>query len=150
MNEIYDLTRKIDDTVELIKQNKISEIEKNKFIEFLKEIVSRKDFSSYCCVCFFRDIMTKELYDFLLQELKESVFCNVPLSIEIMKIITIGDFPEYYVFLDEVKNNESLSKDFLLFINKTLDLHNGRTTNLSFPLLNRRDAQSEHIDIVWN
>ena len=75
MNEIYDLEEKIDDTVELIKQN---------------------------------------------------------------------------LFLDEVKNNESLNKDFLLFINKTLDLHNGRTTNLSFPLLNRRDAQSEHIDIVWN
>ena len=47
--------------------------------------------------------MTDEMFDFLLEELKKDVLINEPLSIEIMKIITCNNFPEYYSFLDFAK-----------------------------------------------
>ena len=49
--------------------------------------------------------MTDEMFDFLLEELKKDVLINEPLSIEIMKIITCNNFPEYYSFLDFAKDN---------------------------------------------
>lgn len=49
--------------------------------------------------------MTDEKFDFLLEELKKDVLINEPLSIEIMKIITCNNFPEYYSFLDFAKDN---------------------------------------------
>lgn len=149
LSDLDELLEKVDDTVQLIKQDKISEKDKSDFIKVFEEIINRKDFFSYNSVCFLRDIMTKELYSFLLQEFKESVFCNVPLAVEIMKIITIGDFPDYYTYLEEIKDNELLSSNFTSFIHKVLDFHNGVTTNLSFPILNRKNAQTEKIEIIW-
>ena len=69
------------------------------------QIIRRSDFRSYSCVNLLRDIMTDEMFDFLLEELKKDVLINEPLSIEIMKIITCNNFPEYYSFLDFAKDN---------------------------------------------
>lgn len=51
----------------------------------MKKIIRRSDFRSYSCVNLLRDIMTDEMFDFLLEELKKDVLINEPLSIEIMK-----------------------------------------------------------------
>ena len=115
----------------------------------MKKIIRRSDFRSYSCVNLLRDIMTDEMFDFLLEELKKDVLINEPLSIEIMKIITCNNFPEYYSFLDFAKDNMLISFNFRKFIISILDFNQGKLKCLSFPNLNRKSRDSTEIEIDW-
>ena len=148
-SEIYDLTEEIYNITELISQEKIDESAKNDFFIVIKKIIQRCDFTSCRCICLLRDIMTVELYDFLLEELKKDIFISEAVSLEIMKIITVDNFPEYYSFLSNIENNSNISVEFRNFIHKILQLENGDITSLRFPILMQKSADSQEITIDW-
>lgn len=148
--EIYELTEEVYNITELISQKKMDEAAKNDFLVVIKKIIQRCDFSSLRCVCLLRDIMTVELYDFLFDELKKDIFISETISIEIMKIITVDNFPEYYAFLETVKNNSNISLEFRNFIHKILQFEKGEVYTLGFPLLNQKSADSQEITIDWS
>ena len=83
--EVDDLVESVYNITELFENNKIEENGKKNFYSVMKKIIRRSDFRSYSCVNLLRDIMTDEMFDFLLEELKKDVLINEPLSIEIMK-----------------------------------------------------------------
>ena len=83
--EVDDLVESVYNITELIENNKIEENGRKNFYSIMKKIIRRSDFRSYSCVNLLRDIMTDEMFDFLLEELKKDVLINEPLSIEIMK-----------------------------------------------------------------
>lgn len=147
--KIDDLVETVFNVAELIKNDEIEEIDKKNFYSIMKEIIRRSDFRSYSCVNLLRDIMIDEMFDFLLEELKKNVSTNEPLSIEIMKIITCDDFPEYYSFLGTAKDNMLISSNLRKFISSVFDFGQGKTKYLSFPNLNRRSRDSTEIDIDW-
>lgn len=134
LKETDDLSMIVYDITELIEKNQLDEAGKAQFFAVIKKIIQRGDLTSYCCVNLLRDIMTDEMYDFLLEELKKDIFKNVPLSLEIMKIIDIDDFPEYLDFLESIKDSTSISCDFRNFINIVLDFHHGIIGSFGFPI----------------
>lgn len=148
--EVDDLVESVYNITELIENNKIEENGRKNFYSIMKKIIRRSDFRSYSCVNLLRDIMTDEMFDFLLEELKKDVLINEPLSIEIMKIITCNNFPEYYSFLDFAKDNMLISFNFRKFIISVLDFNQGKLKCLSFPNLNRKSRDSTEIEIDWN
>ena len=148
--ETDDLIESVYDITESISWNKIENADKMQFFSVMKRIIQRGDFTSYSCVNLLRDIMTDEMYDFMLTELRKDIFKNEPLSIEIMKIITCDNFPEYYAFLNAVKDNISISLNFRKFINIILDFENGKIKYFSFPNLNRKSYDSTDIEIDWS
>lgn len=144
-----DLVETVYKITELIENDKIAENEKKNFYSVMKKIIRRSDFRSYSCVNLLRDIMIDEMFDFLLEELKKNVLTNEPLSIEIMKIITCDNFPEYYSFLDSAKDNMLISYNFRKLIFSVLDFNQGKLKCLSFPNLNRKSRDSTEIEIDW-
>ena len=148
--EVDDLVESVYNITELIENNKIEENGRKNFYSVMKKIIRRSDFRSYSCVNLIRDIMTDEMFDFLLEELKKDVLINEPLSIEIMKIITCNNFPDYYSFLDLAKDNMLISFNFRKFIISVLDFNQGKLKCLSFPNLNRKSRDSTEIEIDWN
>lgn len=148
--ETDDLIESVYDITESISWNKIENADKIRFFSIMKRIIQRGDFTSYSCVNLLRDIMTDEMYDFMLTELRKDIFKNEPLSIEIMKIITCDNFPEYYAFLNAVKDNISISLNFRKFINIILDFKKGKIKYFSFPNLNRKSHDSTNIEIDWS
>ena len=93
--------------------------------------------------------MSDDMCDFLLDELRKDVFRNVPLSIEIMKLLTGDNFPAYHDFLDSVKDEPGISPDFRNFIYAILDFDQGKTKVLSFPSLYRKSRDSTDVEIKW-
>ena len=148
--ETDDLIESVYDITESISWNKIENADKMQFFSVMKRIIQRGDFTSYSCVNLLRDIMTDEMYNFMLTELRKDIFKNEPLSIEIMKIITCDNFPEYYAFLNAVKDNISISLNFRKFINIILDFEKGKIKYFSFPNLNRKSHDSTDIEIDWS
>ena len=116
-----DLTFAVDKVVELVIQNHIDNKGKKDFFSVMKKIIQREDYTTYRCINLLRDIMTDEMYDFLLEELKKEIYKSESISIEIMKIITIDDFSKCYDFLESIKDNEAISLDLRKFINVVLD-----------------------------
>ena len=145
-----DLSQAALDITELVEQNQLDEADKAQFFDVMRTIIQRGDFSSYCCVNLLRDIMSDDMRDFLLDELRKDVFINEPLSIEIMKLLTGDNFPAYYDFLDSVKDEPSISSDFRNFINAILDFDQGKTKVLSFPSLYRKSRDSTDVEIKWS
>lgn len=92
------------DISDMYENGTLNESEKSLFINTLKQIVEKYDMRSVACVCLFRDIMTADLYDYLLEVLKKSVYVNEALSIRITQLLTCDDFPKYYDFLESVKD----------------------------------------------
>ncbi|MBD5426278.1 MAG: hypothetical protein HDR38_01815 [Treponema sp.] len=135
--EAVDLSEAVYEITELIEQEQLDEVDKAQFSAVMKKIIQRGDVTSYACANLLRDIMTDEMYDFLLEELKKDVFRNVPLSIEIMKIIDVDDFPEYLAFLESIKDNPSIPCDFRNFITIILDFHHGIIGSFGFPTYKR-------------
>lgn len=149
-NETDHLVESVYDVIEQISKNKIDSSEKKEFFSVMKEIIQRGDFTSYSCVNLFRDIMTDDMYDFMLEELKKEIFKNEPLTIEIMKIITVANYKEYYSFLDSVKNNSSVSFNLRKLIRIILDFENGKIKYFSFPLINQKSMNSTTLEIDWS
>lgn len=149
-NETDHLVESVYDVIEQISKNKIDSSEKKEFFSVMKEIIQRGDFTSYSCVNLFRDIMTDDMYDFMLEELKKEIFKNEPLTIEIMKIITVANYKEYYSFLDSVKNNSSVSFNLRKLIRIILDFENGKIKYFSFPLINQKSMNSTILEIDWS
>ena len=150
VKEIDDLIASVYDVTELIFHNQLDIFDKIQFFSVIKIIIKRGDFTSYSCVNLIRDIMTDEMYNFLLDELRKDIFKNEPLAIEIMKINTCDTFPEYYSFLDDVKDNSSISLNFRKFINMILKFKKGKIKYFSFPFLNRKVIDGDEIEIVWS
>jgi hypothetical protein len=73
---ISDLTFDMGDISDMYENGTLNESEKSLFINTLKQIVEKYDMRSVTCVCLFRDIMTADLYDYLLEVLKKSVYVN--------------------------------------------------------------------------
>ena len=61
----------------------------------------------------------------------------MPLSIEIMKIIDVDNFPEYLAFLESIKDNPSIPCDFRNFITIIFDYHHGIIGSFEFPTYKR-------------
>ncbi|MBD5446796.1 MAG: hypothetical protein HDR32_03435 [Treponema sp.] len=135
--EAVGLQKFADEITRLTEQNQMDEADKAQLFAVMKKIIQRGDTTSYCCVNLLRDIMTDEMYDFLLEELKKDVFRNVPLSIEIMKIIDVDNFPEYLAFLESIKDETSIPCDFRNFITIILDFHHGIIGSFGFPTYKR-------------
>lgn len=145
-----DLTFAVDKVVELVLQNHIDNKGKKDFFSVMKKIIQREDYTTYRCINLLRDIMTDEMYDFLLEELKKEIYKSESISIEIMKIITIDDFSKCYDFLKSIKDNEAISLDLRKFINVVLDFHNGKIKTYGFPRLNQVNQYSTDIKIDWS
>lgn len=149
LNDTDRLLESVYDITESFSQKLVTDSEKTLFFSVMKKIIERGDFNSYSCINLLRDIMTDDLYNFMLNELKKFIFNNEPLAIEIMKIITCNNFPEYYNFLDSVKNDTAISLNFRKFINIVLKFEKGEINHFTFPLLNRKDSNSHKIEIDW-
>lgn len=121
------------DISDMYENGTLNESEKSLFINTLKQIVEKYDMRSVTCVCLFRDIMTADLYDYLLEVLKKSVYVNEALSIRITQLLTCDDFPKYYDFLESVKDDYRISNKFREYIQNILDFNNHKTNNLSPP-----------------
>lgn len=143
MESVYDIT-------ELIRTKQIDESASKEFIFVVKTIIQRGDFTSFSCVNLLRDIMTDDLYDFLLGELKKCMLRNEPLAIEIMKIITCDNFHNYYSYLESVKNNSEISDGMKNLINIILNFEKGIVKVFSFPVINQKNRDSTELVIDWS
>lgn len=145
---ISDLTFDVGDIFDMYTNGELNEAEKRLFVKTLKTIVEKHDVRSIFCVGFFRDIMTDELYDYLLDQLKKCIYISEALALEIMKLITCDGFSEYYVFLESIKDNDKLTDEFRKFIKTILDFQSRKIECFSFPLINS-DVNGENITIDW-
>ena len=68
--EALGLQKFADEITRLTEQNQMDEADKAQFSAVMKKIIQRGDVTSYACANLLRDIMTDEMYDFLLEELK--------------------------------------------------------------------------------
>lgn len=143
---VYDLQEEIYKITGLY--NALTKNEKDSFFYVMKQIIQRADFRSYSSVNLLRDIMTAEMYDFLFTELKKDVFINVPLSLEIMKLI---DSPnsEYCAFLETIENNLKIPSDFRKFIHSVVLFHRGEINTLTFPMDVPKKSEQYEIEIIW-
>lgn len=126
----------------------LNESEKSLFINTLKQIVEKYDMRSVACVCLFRDIMTADLYGYLLDQLKKCIYVNEALSIRITQLLICDDFTEYYDFLESVKDDYRISNKFREYIQNILDFNNHKTHNLSPPTV-YCNKKGDAITIDW-
>ncbi len=120
--------------------HELNDIEEEYIINFFKCLIIRhSELDIYCIGCLGK-YPKEEEYNFLFDQLKESIFQDECLAVALLRELNFWQNPSYTEYLDSIKDSDKLSQKLKAYIHQTIKFKTHKITNMSEPSVGYDDS----------
>ena len=132
---------------ELIK-HELNNVEEKFIIDFFKCLIIRHSELDIFCIGCLGKYPTKDDYEFLFTQLKQSVFEDECVTVSLLRELNFWQSSSYIAYLEALKVPEHLSSEFKHYFSKIIEFKRGKVGNMSEPSV-RYDNNGKNRYIEW-